>query len=82
MSIFIRTARPFHRLQTRRLCELSDPVILGVTVYGGNAEVMIAEARGIASIPDELSSVDAAPLRYYGGCPEALCNSYPTDTNE
>jgi alcohol dehydrogenase, propanol-preferring len=62
MSIFIRTARPFRRLQTRRLCELSDPVVLGVTVDGGNAEVMIAEARGIASIPDELSSVDAAPL--------------------
>jgi len=34
----------------------------GVTVDGGYAEVMIAEARGIASIPDELSSVDAAPL--------------------
>jgi D-arabinose 1-dehydrogenase-like Zn-dependent alcohol dehydrogenase len=34
----------------------------GVTVDGGYAEVMIAEARGIASIPDELASVDAAPL--------------------
>ena len=34
----------------------------GVTVDGGYAEVMIAEARGIASIPDELTSVDAAPL--------------------
>src|SRR5216683_574443 len=39
-----------------------NPVVLGVTVDGGYAEVMIAEARGIASIPDELSSVDAAPL--------------------
>ena len=29
---------------------------------GGYAEVMIAEARGIASIPDELSSAEAAPL--------------------
>ena len=29
---------------------------------GGYAEVMIAEARGIASIPDELTSVEAAPL--------------------
>ena len=28
---------------------------------GGYAEVMIAEARGIASIPDELSSAEAAP---------------------
>jgi propanol-preferring alcohol dehydrogenase len=34
----------------------------GVTVDGGYAEVMIAEARGIASIPDELTSADAAPL--------------------
>jgi alcohol dehydrogenase, propanol-preferring len=39
-----------------------NPVVLGVTVDGGYAEVMIAEARGIASIPDKLSSVDAAPL--------------------
>lgn len=39
-----------------------NPVIPGVTVDGGYAEVMIAEARGIASIPDELNSVEAAPL--------------------
>ena len=39
-----------------------NPVTLGVTVDGGDAEVMIAEARGIASIPDELSSAEAAPL--------------------
>jgi D-arabinose 1-dehydrogenase-like Zn-dependent alcohol dehydrogenase len=39
-----------------------NPVVSGVTVDGGYSEVMIAEARGIASIPDELSSVDAAPL--------------------
>jgi propanol-preferring alcohol dehydrogenase len=39
-----------------------NPVLAGVTVDGGYAEVMIAEARGIASIPDELSSADAAPL--------------------
>ena len=29
---------------------------------GGYAEVMIAEARGIASVPNELSSAEAAPL--------------------
>ena len=29
---------------------------------GGYAEVMIAEARGIASVQDELTSVEAAPL--------------------
>jgi propanol-preferring alcohol dehydrogenase len=39
-----------------------NPVTPGVTVDGGYAEVMIAEARGIASIPEELSSADAAPL--------------------
>jgi alcohol dehydrogenase, propanol-preferring len=39
-----------------------NPVIPGVTVDGGYAEVMIAEARGVASIPDELGSAEAAPL--------------------
>ena len=39
-----------------------NPVTLGVTVDGGYAEVMIAEARALSSIPDELSSADAAPL--------------------
>src|SRR5712672_519333 len=41
-------------------CE--NPVTSGVAVDGGYAEVMIAEARGIASIPDELASAQAAPL--------------------
>jgi propanol-preferring alcohol dehydrogenase len=39
-----------------------NPVVSGVTTDGGYAELMIAEARGIASVPDELTSVDAAPL--------------------
>ena len=39
-----------------------SPVTSGVTVDGGYAEVMIAEARGIASIPEELGSPEAAPL--------------------
>jgi alcohol dehydrogenase, propanol-preferring len=39
-----------------------NPVVPGITVDGGYAEVMIAEARGIASIPDELTSAQAAPL--------------------
>jgi len=39
-----------------------NPVMPGVSVDGGYAEVIIAEARGIASIPDELASVEAAPL--------------------
>src|ERR1700737_2915977 len=39
-----------------------NPVVLGVTADGGYAEVMIAEARAIASVPDELTSAEAAPL--------------------
>jgi propanol-preferring alcohol dehydrogenase len=38
------------------------PIIPGVNVDGGYAEVMIAEARAIALIPDELGSAEAAPL--------------------
>lgn len=39
-----------------------NATVSGVSVDGGYAELMIAEARGIASIPDELSSAEAAPL--------------------
>ena len=39
-----------------------NPVVSGVTADGGYAEVMIAEARALASVPDELTSVEAAPL--------------------
>jgi len=39
-----------------------NTVIPGITVDGGYAEVMIAEARGLAAIPDELTPVEAAPL--------------------
>jgi len=38
-----------------------NPVTSGVTVDGGYAEVMIAEARALASVPDELTSAEAAP---------------------
>src|SRR5258706_13945041 len=41
-------------------CE--NPVVSGVSADGGYAEVMIAEARALASVPDELSSAEAAPL--------------------
>jgi propanol-preferring alcohol dehydrogenase len=44
------------------IVQCQNPVIPGVTADGGYAEVMIAESRGIAAIPDELTSVDAAPL--------------------
>src|SRR5256712_5985650 len=39
-----------------------NPVTSGVTMDGGYAEVMIAESRGIASVPDEITSVEAAPF--------------------
>jgi propanol-preferring alcohol dehydrogenase len=44
------------------MVQCQNPVTPGVTVDGGYAEVMIAEAHGIAAIPDELSSQEAAPL--------------------
>jgi alcohol dehydrogenase, propanol-preferring len=44
------------------MVQCQNPVVPGVTVDGGYAEVMIAEARGIASVPDELTSAEAAPL--------------------
>src|SRR5437899_11684038 len=49
-------------------CRRGDPVncqnsvTSGVTVDGGYAEVMIAEARAISSVPDDLTSAEAAPL--------------------
>ena len=39
-----------------------NPIVTGITTDGGYAEVMIAEARALALIPDELKSEDAAPL--------------------
>ena len=39
-----------------------NPVVAGVNTDGGYAELMIAEARGIVAIPDELRSAEAAPL--------------------
>src|SRR5499426_321076 len=39
-----------------------NPVVSGVGADGGYAEVMIAEARAIAAIPDALGSAEAAPL--------------------
>ncbi len=39
-----------------------NPIMTGITTDGGYAEVMIAEARALALIPDGLESKDAAPL--------------------
>jgi alcohol dehydrogenase, propanol-preferring len=44
------------------LVNCQNPVTSGVTVDGGYAEVMIAEARALSSVPDELPSAEAAPL--------------------
>jgi len=37
-------------------------IISGITTDGGYAGVMIAEARALASIPEDISAADAAPL--------------------
>ena len=39
-----------------------NPVVSGVTADGGYAEVMIAEARALSLVPDELTSAEAGPL--------------------
>jgi hypothetical protein len=57
-----------------------NPVLSGVTADGGYAEVIIAETRDIASIPDKLSSADAAPLlcagvTTYNAVPNAILPS-------
>src|SRR5271170_5081095 len=39
-----------------------NAIMTGITTDGGYAESMIAEARALALIPDELKSEDAAPL--------------------
>jgi D-arabinose 1-dehydrogenase-like Zn-dependent alcohol dehydrogenase len=41
-------------------------IMPGFTVDGGFAEVMIAEARALTAIPEELAPVDAAPLMCAG----------------
>src|SRR5713101_8301184 len=37
-------------------------ITTGVTTDGGYAEVMVAEARALASIPEEITAAEAAPL--------------------
>ncbi|VVE61512.1 alcohol dehydrogenase [Pandoraea anapnoica] len=39
-----------------------SPVITGMTTNGGYAESMLAEARGLVRVPDELDAAEAAPL--------------------
>jgi alcohol dehydrogenase, propanol-preferring len=48
----------------------------GVQHDGGYAEVLIARASGVMSIPDDLAAVDAAPLLCAGLTTfSALCNA-------
>lgn len=42
--------------------ECRDSWVTGLSVDGGYAEYMVARTSALVSIPDELSSVDAAPL--------------------
>jgi alcohol dehydrogenase, propanol-preferring len=45
-----------------KLVECKNQQYTGIHSDGGYAEVMISKASGLMSIPDELSSVEAAPL--------------------
>jgi D-arabinose 1-dehydrogenase-like Zn-dependent alcohol dehydrogenase len=40
--------------------------ITGFTYYGGYADYMIASSKALALIPDQLSAVEAAPLKCAG----------------
>jgi D-arabinose 1-dehydrogenase-like Zn-dependent alcohol dehydrogenase len=44
------------------LVNCQNQAFTGIQHDGGYAEVMIAKASGLVSVPDDLSSVDAAPL--------------------
>lgn len=39
-----------------------SPVITGMTTDGGYAEIMLAEARGLVQVPEDLDAAEAAPL--------------------
>lgn len=39
-----------------------NPVITGMTTDGGYAEIMVAEARGLVNVPEDLDAAEAAPL--------------------
>jgi len=44
------------------LVNCQNLIVTGISVDGGYAEMAIVEARALVSLPDELSSADAAPL--------------------
>ena len=39
-----------------------NPVITGMTTDGGYAEIMLAEARGLVQVPEDMAAAEAAPL--------------------
>lgn len=39
-----------------------NPVITGMTTDGGYAEIMVAEARGLVKVPEDLDAAQGAPL--------------------
>lgn len=39
-----------------------NPVITGMTTDGGYAEIMLAEARGLVQVPEDMDAAEAAPL--------------------
>ncbi|QGR84102.1 alcohol dehydrogenase catalytic domain-containing protein [Burkholderia multivorans] len=41
-------------------CE--NPIITGMTTDGGYAEIMLAQARGLVRVPEDLDAAEAAPL--------------------
>src|ERR1700680_4140725 len=54
----------------------------GIHYDGGYAEVMIAKASGLVSIPDDLSSVDAAPLLCAGITTFSALRNAPAKTGD
>src|SRR6202047_1503518 len=48
------------------LVSCQNQAFTGIHHDGGYAEVMIAKASGLVSVPDDLTSVDAAPLLWAG----------------
>ena len=54
----------------------------GIHHDGGYAEVMIAKASGLVSIPDDLSSVDAAPLLCAGLTTFSALRNAPAKTGD
>jgi alcohol dehydrogenase, propanol-preferring len=64
------------------LVHCRNPEYTGIHHDGGYAEVMIAKASGLVSIPDDLSSVDAAPLLCAGLTTFSALRNAPTKAGD